>query len=401
DVAELLPLLASRKVVYRGTPLRFSAEPARPQVHLSSTPEGARARIEFQLPDGRTTGFDTSMLLVGRRNASLLDGQDAYPLEPDLPPRLWRAWLREPSMSFPAAQVERALSFFAAHLPRIDLRLRADGLDVVEDATPALLLSLEGSAEQVKAQLAARYGSATVPVGPGPAHLGYAASPGAKGRTLHRPQEAVERHGAQRMLSLGFRFDPATSTYEASGDAAVSFWSSGLTELPGDWERFVARPPRVQVRRRLRPRVRVSSGGNGWFELDARFEAEGQSVDLGAVRLWLQSRRRFIPPAAGSFPRAARRAVAPAPDPLAEAGAGGLLGAPTTGVPPYQGVGLDALSAVGEGARFEAKARAAIAEFRELSRVPPVDPPAGLVAPLRHYQEGGLSWLWFLHRHGL
>ena len=187
DVAELLPLLTSRRVVYRGTPLRFSAQPARPQIHLASTPEGARARIEFQLPDGRTTGFDTSMLLIGRRSASLLDGQDAYPLEPDLPPRLWRAWLREPSMSFPAAQVERALSFFAAHLPGIDLRLRADGLDVVEDVTPALLLSLEGSAEQVKAQLAARYGSATVPVAPGGTHLGYAASPGAKGRTLFRP----------------------------------------------------------------------------------------------------------------------------------------------------------------------------------------------------------------------
>ena len=45
--------------------------------------------------------------------------------------------------------------------------------------------------------------------------------------------------------------------------------AAGLAELPKDWERFVARPPRVQVRPRLRPRVRVSTGGNGWFELDA------------------------------------------------------------------------------------------------------------------------------------
>src|SRR5262245_27218856 len=40
DVADLLPLLRTRKVVYRGTALRFSAEPARPQIHLSSTPGG-------------------------------------------------------------------------------------------------------------------------------------------------------------------------------------------------------------------------------------------------------------------------------------------------------------------------------------------------------------------------
>ena len=399
DVADLLPLLRTRRVVYRGTPLRFSVQPARPQIHLASTPEGARASIEVQLPDGRTTGFDTSMLLIGRRSASLLDGQEAYALEPDLPPRLWRAWLREPSMSFPAAQVERALSFFAAHLPRIDLRLRADGLDVVEDATPALLLSLEGSAEQVKAQLAARYGSATVPVAPGATHLGYAASPGTKGRTLFRRQDAVEREAGQRLLALGFKFDPSTATYEASGDAAVSFWSSGLAELPETWERFVARPPRVRVRRRLRPRVRVTTGGNGWFELDARFEADEQPVDLGAVRLWLKSGRRFIPLADGSYAEADREEIGRAADLLEEAGA--LPGTPTTRLPPYQAGALDALAALGEGAKFEAKARAAIAEFRELSRVPPVDPPQGLVATLRHYQEGGLSWLWFLHRHGL
>ena len=399
DVAELLPLLTSRRVVYRGTPLRFSAEPARPQIHLASTPDGARARIEFQLPGGRTTGFDTSMLLVGRRSASLLDGQDAYRLEPDLPPRLWRAWLREPSMSFPTSQVERALSFFAAHLPRIDLRLRADGLDVVEDATPELLLSLEGTAEQVKAQLAARYGSATVPVSPSGAHLGYAASPGAKGRTLFRRQDAIEREAGQRLLALGFKFDAGSATYETSGDAAVSFWDSGLAELPKEWERFVARPPRIKLRRRLRPRVRVSTGGNGWFELDARFEADDQLVDLGAVRLWLKSGRRFIPLADGSYAEADREEIGRAADLLEEAGA--LPGTPTTQLPAYQAGALDALTALGEGARFETKARAAIAEFRELSRVPAVDPPSGLVATLRHYQEAGLSWLWFLHRHGL
>ena len=38
---------------------------------------------------------------------------------------------------------------------------------------------------------------------------------------------------------------------------------------------------------------------------------------------------------------------------------------------------------------------------RSSSRIPPVAAPDGLTATLRHYQEAGLSWLWFLHRHGL
>ncbi len=399
DVADLLPLLRSRRVVYRGTPLQFSAEPARPQIHFSSTPAGARAKIEFQLPDGRTTGFDTSLLLIGRRSTVLLEGQTAHALEPDLPARMWRAWMREPSMSFPAAQVERVLSFFAAHLPRIDLRLRADGLDVVEDSRPVFLLTLEGSAEEARAQLAARYGTATVPVSPTAIHLGYAAAPGGQGRTLYRRQEAAEREAGQALLGLGFKYDPQGSVYEATGDAAVTFWSTGLSSLPADWERFLARAPKVRMRKKLRPRVRVATGNNGWFELDARFEAEEQMVDLGAVRLWLRSGRRFIPLPDGSYAEADREELTRAADLLEEAGA--LPGKERTELPPYQAGALDALTALGEGARFEARARSAIAEFKELSRIPAVPPPEGLTATLRHYQEDGLSWLWFLHRHGL
>ena len=399
DVADLLPLLRSRRVVYRGTALQFSSEPARPQIHLSSTSAGARARIEFQLPDGRTTGFDTSLLLVGRRSTVLLEGQTAYALDPDLPARMWRAWMREPSMSFPAAQVERVLSFFAAHLPRIDLRLRADGLEVVEDSRPVFVLTLEGSAEDVRAQLAARYGTATVPVSPTAVHLGYAASPGSQGRTLYRRQESAEREAGQALLALGFKYEPQSSAFEAAGDAAVGFWSTGLASLPGDWERFLVRAPKVRVRKRLKPRVAVSMLGNGWFELDARFEAEGQAVDLGAVRLWLRSGRRYIPLPDGSYAEADRDELTQAADLLEEAGA--LPGKERTELPPYQAGALDALGAMGGAARFEGRARAAIAEFKELSRIPPVPPPDGLTATLRHYQEDGLSWLWFLHRHGL
>jgi superfamily II DNA or RNA helicase len=399
DVADLLVLLRTRRVVYRGTALLFSAEPARPQIHLSSTPAGARARIEFQLPDGRTTGFETSVLLIGRRSTMLLEGQSAYALDPELPARMWRAWMREPSMSFPTAQVERVLSFFAAHLPRIELRLRADGLDVVEDSTPAFVLTLEGSPEAARAQLAARYGTATVPVSPTAVHLGYAASPGNKGRTLFRRQEALEREAGQALLALGFRHDPQSSVYEATGDAAVSFWSAGLATLPAGWERFLARAPKLRMRRRLRPRVRVAAGNNGWFELEARFESEEQTVDLGAVRLWLRSGRRFIPLPDGSYAEADRDELAQAADLLEEAGA--LPGKQRTELPPYQAGALDALAALGEGAKFEARARSAIAEFKELSRIPAVPAPEGLLATLRHYQEDGLSWLWFLHRHGL
>ena len=277
---------------------RCASRPSR-RAPRSTSPPPPTARgpaSSSSSPTGAPPAFDTSMLLVGRRSASLLDGQEAYRLEPDLPPRLWRAWLLEPSMSFPAGQVERALSFFAAHLPRFDLRLRADGLDVVEDETPELLLSLEGTrgAGEGPARRALRLGH-----GAGLARRARTWAtpprPGPKGRTLFRRQEAMEREAGQRLLGPGLQVRPQHRHLRGQrrcGDRTSG--PPGLAELPKEWERFVARPPRVKLRRRLRPRVRVSTGGN-WFELDARFETDDQPVDLGAVRLWLKSGRRFMP----------------------------------------------------------------------------------------------------------
>jgi SNF2 family DNA or RNA helicase len=53
------------------------------------------------------------------------------------------------------------------------------------------------------------------------------------------------------------------------------------------------------------------------------------------------------------------------------------------------------------GTHVEAKARKAIRELQDLRSIPTVEPPQALKATLRHYQKDGLSWLWFLHRHGL
>ena len=77
------------------------------------------------------------------------------------------------------------------------------------------------------------------------------------------------------LLGLGFKYDSQGSLYEATGDAAVAFWSSGLATLPAEWERFLAKAPRIRMRRKLRPKVRVATASNGWFELDARLRVRG------------------------------------------------------------------------------------------------------------------------------
>lgn len=397
EVADLLEVLGEARVVYRGTPLVLSETPALPQVHLESTDAGAKASLEFRLPEGEPVGLREAVFLVGKRSSFLLAGQTLYPVRPHLPPRLWRKWLLEPSMSLPHGQLDRALTFFAAHLPRLDLSLRADGLDVDESTPPQFLLTLEGNAERVKAQLAARYGGSTVAVTPAAGTLGYAIGSAGNKRRLYRRDEVAERAAFKLLSAQGLRWDGEASV--ALGDTAVSFWAEGVKTLPKEWERFAARLPEVKVRTGLKPRVRVSMEGLHWFELDARFESEGQSVDLGAVRLWLASGRRYVPLQDGSFALADREELQRATELLEEAGA--APGKATTRVPLYQAMALDALASLGDAADIEARARSAMAELRLVDAAAPVPPPAGLQATLRHYQEAGLAWLWFLHRHRL
>ncbi|MBX5484012.1 MAG: SNF2 helicase associated domain-containing protein [Myxococcaceae bacterium] len=398
DVANLVDVLRQRRVIYRGTALVFADEPARPQISLQTKEGSSVARIEVALPDGATLALKDVIFLPGRRTW-VIAGQTLYPLDPDFPPRLLRKWLLEPAMAFPESQVDRILTFFAAHLPRFRLSLRAEGIDVDDTATPKFVLTLEGTAEKVKAKLGARYGTTTVQVSPDARHLGYASGSDGKSRKLYRRREDEERAAARRLIEAGFRFDSATATYEAQGDAAIAFWAETLKALPQDWEVFTAAPPKVRVRPKLKPRVKVTMGGVNWFELDASFVTDEQQVDLGAVRMWLDSGRRYIALKDGTWAEADREQVKRAADLLEEAGA--LPGRQKTRLPLYQAAALGMLADLDENFEIEAKARRAIRELQGAHGIPAVDAPAGLQATLRHYQEAGLSWLWFLHRHGL
>jgi superfamily II DNA or RNA helicase len=398
DLSEVLDLLRQRRVIYRGTQLIYSDVPVRPQIHLESRPDGATARIELLFPDGVGVALKDVILLSGRRTWAI-QAQNLYPVEPDFPPRLLRKWLLEPTMSFPASQLDRVLTFFAAHLPRFRMVLKADNLDVDESVEPHFVLTLEGTPDRVKALLAARYGQTTVPVSPVATHLGYASGVGGESRKLYRRREELERAAGKLLTEQGLRYDAQTHAYEASGDVALEFWARGLSSLPESWERFGVQAPKVRLRPKLKPRIRVGMSGVNWFDLDAEFVTDDQAVDLGAVRMWLESGRRFVPLKDGTFAEADAAELKRVADILEEAGA--MPGRTRTRLPLHQGVALDLLADLGEFTEVEAKARQAMMELRDTNGVPKVAVPEGLNATLRHYQEAGLSWLWFLHRHGL
>ncbi len=398
QLADVFDVMKARRVIYRGTPLNFELEPARPVIRLQNTPDGATSKIEIALPDNSSFGLKDVIILSGRRTWALV-GQSAYVLEPDFPARLLRKWLLEPTMSFPPDQLDRALSFFAAHLPRYRMSLQADGIEVDDKTMPKFLLTVEGRADYVKAQLAAKYGkSVTVPVSPIANHLGYASGSTEDGKKLFLRQEALEKAAGKTLLERAFRYDDATQIYEANGDAALDFWSRGRSELPKAWETFAAAPPKVKVRGKLTPKIRVNMTAVNWFDLDAEFVSEDQSVDLGAVRMFLDSGRKFMPLKDGTFAEVDTNELQRVATLLEEAGA--MPGKTRTRLPLFHATALDLLATLGD-VEIEGKARKAMTELREIDGIPPVKAPEGLNAELRHYQEAGLSWLWFLFRHGL
>jgi SNF2 family DNA or RNA helicase len=260
------------------------------------------------------------------------------------------------------------------------------------------VLTVEGNVERVQAQLAARYGETAVPVSPFATHLGYASGAASGAAKLYRRHEETERAAAKLLLDRGFRFGPHTGTYELTGDNALEFWARAHKALPPEWERFAADPPQVRLRPALKPRVRLGMGGMAWFELEAEFVSEDQSVDLGTVRSWLATGRRFVPLKDGSFADADPSELSSVADLLEESGA--LPDKKKTRLPLFQAPALAILTERGI-AEIEAKARKAIAELRELNEIPLIAPPENLKAILRPYQQVGLSWLSFLHRHSL
>src|SRR5215217_1191341 len=398
ELSEAMDLLRQRRVIYRGTALINTEVPIRPQIRLESRPDGATARIELLFPDGLSYSLKDVIILSGRRTW-VIQAQNLHPVEPDFPPRLLRKWLLEPSMSFPSGQLDRVLTFFAAHLPRFRMSLKADDIEVDEAVEPHFVLTLEGTPERVKVQLAARYGQTTAPVSPTATHLGYASGVGGDSRKLYRRREDLERAAGKLLLDLGLRFEAQAQVFDATGDVALEFWARGLASLPAEWERFGVQAPKVRLRPKLKPRIRVGMSGVQWFDLDAEFVTDDQAVDLGAVRMWLDSGRKFVPLKDGSFAEADPAEIKRVADLLEEAGA--LPGRSRTRLPLHQAVALDLLADLGEFTEVEAKARQAMLELRETAGVPKVAVPEGLHATLRHYQEAGLSWLWFLRRHGL
>ena len=199
ELADLLDLLRRRKVIYRGTALVFGTEPARPIIRLQSRPDGATARIERAAARRRRRCRSRTSILVCGRRTWVLAGQHALPAGARLPAA---------AAAQVAARAVDGLPDLAARSGAVVLRrapaalpherCRPTASTSTTTTEPRFVLTLEGRPDQVKAQLAARYGTHGTGdrgVRPAPQHLGYASGGTGEQRKLYLRQRGA---GARR-----------------------------------------------------------------------------------------------------------------------------------------------------------------------------------------------------------
>jgi len=394
DMASLFPLLKERRVIYRGTPLIFAENPSKLLLCLIQNENSLVAEFRVTQENGEAAGLKEVLLIPGLQSW-VLWGQTLHRLETDFPSRLLRKWFAEPSTSFALSHLDDLLSYLSSVLPRYRLGFRAEGLKVEEGLTPSFVVTLEGSVEQVRAKLLAKYGEhVLVPVTP-TMHVAYVLKEFAGQRLLVLRSSHQEREAVVQLLALGFRFHALSQCFELEGDAAIDFWFSGKTGFPSEWEVLLAQKPQVRVRSFLKPRIHIGMANLDWFELKAEFFADNQRAEPSVLRTWLASNRRYIPLKDGSFAQMNVEELQQVVGMLDETGLS--LEAPKAVVPLSQAPTLDLLSSMAI-VEMDLGAKKAIDRLRETDAIPTIPPPEGLSAVLRGYQTIGLSWLWFLYQ---
>ena len=304
-------------------------------------------------------------------------------------------------MSFPAGQLDRVLSFFAAHLPRFRMALRADGIEVDErwsrrSSSPSRARPSTSRRSWPRATARRR-----CPCRPPPCTWATPAAPARTAQALPAPRGDGARRGqaADRSWASGSTPAQPLRGQRRRGDRVLG--ARARTTLPEDWERFGAAAPKVRMRPKLRPRIRVGMSGRAAGSSSTPTSSPTirrwtwARCACGSTRAGASSRSRTAPSPrptwrSSSAPRTCskRRARCPGKSAHAAAAVPGRRAGPARGL--------------GEVAEIEAKARKAMHELQRASTAcPRWRRRQGLQATLRHYQEAGLSWLWFLHRHGL
>ena len=406
DAAEVLAMLRGRRVLLEpaSMELRFSDEPLRPKLELDLIDDDAlRTRVVFTQKNGRRFLLNAGAWFEGTPGwyVDLSDGI-ARPIVESVPPGWLQRLFRSPALVVPITDLPTVLG---EHIPRVAVSLgvelpELDQVASVIDAEPDFELRGDGDIIEANVRMRVRYEDQEfdVPAIGFPSPLAFLPGSDDSGRPrVVRRDVGAEMAAMQQIMNQGFAVGPEGESLVARGEDAIQFWSGGLAELPQEWERYVPEGlANVQVRKQgVSAQMRVSSGVD-WLSMDMTFGSDGLAVSEAELRACLESGRRLVQLADGSYAPVDPDAVGALLTRMAEiyANSGAKKKLPLS----QAGRVKDLLEMVGGDAKVTAAAKKMFAKLADIDEIKNVAKPRTLKATLRPYQQQGYSWLAFLHQ---
>ena len=407
QLARLLPLLAQRRTRVAGARLELLESPLVPRVRMESDAQGAALTLGLFSDASGWLPLDQGRLVAGTQ-AFFLQGSRAFPVQSSSPWLLGQ-WAREPRLRLqgdhlsPQGRDTLVRDLQNAGVPAHDLESLAVRRGPPERYVLRLMPQQETDMEPVaRAVLEAHYAGQAVAVEGVRAASPFLLLEADAGGGLTERDLAGEDDARRRLRHLGFRFDKTTSLFVATGEAALTVLDPRRRLVPANWEiDRKASALRFHHDLALHTQVKMlQERGLLDLRVDVRAisddEAVAALVDMKDLLSWLQSGKRYVRLADGSYA---------APSARFRQGLRilGDLGAESDRalVSPLC-IGL--LRAMGDQAALQAADEATRAWLEELSAggTPrEVAAPKMLNATLRDYQRRGVDWLMMLHRHRL
>ena len=377
----------------------FSAEPLALRVRAEPRPDSGAIDLHAfleQPQSGRAFEVAAGRVIAGAPTWFLVPETPELFLIPDTPPWVLEQVARQSKIVMDARLSAEQMDQLSEQLltvgvPRGDLFALASDSRKID----VIVATIEGDANKIKVQLAARYQNVTIGVtGQDPESPRYTLTVGNQSLSFYRELEA-EAAARKVLTGLGLKWSPDDDAFSATGDAAVEFMIVGIPLLPEAWERRVPALPKIRSKSPT-PKISVRSREGSVLDIDAVVDVDGEEdlISLRDLLRWLHDGRRWVTLADGSVAKLDPQIL----QPVAEAAGsidfdkvghaeistlelgtlGRLLGALPTAEVAKEVRALMANMTGDKGSKAPKKAKA-------------------LNAKLREYQKSGFAWLWQLH----
>ena len=327
-----------------------------------------------------TTG---GLLFTGHRVTSVIQPEARHWVQP----------LRKETIKIPAEQSEKFLNTLlqTPQLPPLDLPERLQFEEISATPHPRLIIKPHEHkqyADRVKGVLNFDY-NGTIIAYKDPRQAVYRAVE----RQLIKRDPEIEKIALNHLLSIGFK--EQRDYYNSDPYLRLS-----TTRVPKTIQKLLETGWHVEAEGKLYRRpgkfsLNVSSGID-WFELHGEVDFEGSTIKLPELLAALKKGQTSVTLGDGTFGILPEEWLKKY----------GLLAATGESNEDHmrfskaQGGLLDALLSTQEEVNYDASFARVREELKQFSGVNAIEPPAGFVGELRHYQKEALGWFQFLQKFG-